>query len=1037
MSVKSSIKHHISHTAKGISTFLLLCIIQLSSFTLVTNAQVKDSLLHYFDNYVRKGEVLKPCTLSSYDVLHEDSTIRIKVGGGFGEQAFTPAIVNDIYKTIRSYLPDSISSYRLEVSTSGRLIEELVPNYFRPYAIDSTRIWTKDHSGHSWTRNNNAAFTASKGLDNRHIAVWQSHGRYNNSGTWSWQRPRLYCTTEDLFSQTFVIPYIIPMLENAGAIVYTPRERNWQNNEIIVDNDKPTTDGCYREFSTMVGEPVESITWKTSEIAGFAHTKDIYSANENPFTDGTARYIETSNSKDSLASTTWQPYIPETGQYAVYVSYQTTEESIDNAIYQVHHNGIVTEIEVNQKIGGGTWVYIGTFSFDEGINNYCKVVLLNQSSQKGIVSADAVRFGAGYGNVTTSTATSGLPRWAEASRYYAQWAGFSDKVYDHSTTDYNDDLYARPYSVNNLAGESAYIPDSIGRKVPIELAVAFHTDAGFKRDDSKVGSLSICTTSTTRKVQKKIPKPVKAEIKEKAGIDSASVDSTYNDSLKVDSLCNDSLKTDSLCNDSLHVNSIVIIPDSMVVTVTDTITSLNGIGRFASYDLASMLITNLSTDLEAYNWPVRHIQRRSPCETREPAVPSVILEMLSHQNFADMCLGYDPKFKFDFSRSVYKTILKYVATTHHREYVVQPLPVRNFSTSLSEPDSTIHLSWESVNDPLEPTARPQFFIVYTRINDGAFDNGKVVRGASHSIKATPGNIYSFYVVAANNGGCSFPSETLSAYISPTNNGTIMLVNAFTRLEGPAQINTSEEQGFDLDRDPGVQYGAFAGYCGRQKTFSKAHLGSEATNGTGYSGNELEGRIIMGNTFDYPFIHGKAIKEVSDHSFCSASIGAVMAGNVRLDSYKYVDLICGVQKEFDSRIQSILTSYVNKGNRLIITGANLGGLLSGNLAQTLSVSTKADISLMDKSLDTVTDTDSTVTYTFWREMNDKCYSVPCPTSLTSEHGKQFLIYADKAPAAYFTDRDGKKAIVCGFPFETIAEPRHRNMLMADFLKLFEQ
>ena len=27
------------------------------------------------------------------------------------------------------------------------------------------------------------------------------------------------------------------MLENAGAIVYTPRERDWQRNEVIVDND--------------------------------------------------------------------------------------------------------------------------------------------------------------------------------------------------------------------------------------------------------------------------------------------------------------------------------------------------------------------------------------------------------------------------------------------------------------------------------------------------------------------------------------------------------------------------------------------------------------------------------------------------------------------------------------------------------------------------------------------------------------------------------------------------------------------------------
>ena len=40
-----------------------------------------------------------------------------------------------------------------------------------------------------------------------------------------------------LFTQTIVVPYLIPMLEKAGANVFTPRERDWQCNEVIVDND--------------------------------------------------------------------------------------------------------------------------------------------------------------------------------------------------------------------------------------------------------------------------------------------------------------------------------------------------------------------------------------------------------------------------------------------------------------------------------------------------------------------------------------------------------------------------------------------------------------------------------------------------------------------------------------------------------------------------------------------------------------------------------------------------------------------------------
>ena len=60
-------------------------------------------------------------------------------------------------------------------------------------------------------------------------------------------RPNLFGTTEDLFTQTIVVPYLIPMLQNAGAIVFTPRERDWQKKEIIVDNDDPIKANYYKE----------------------------------------------------------------------------------------------------------------------------------------------------------------------------------------------------------------------------------------------------------------------------------------------------------------------------------------------------------------------------------------------------------------------------------------------------------------------------------------------------------------------------------------------------------------------------------------------------------------------------------------------------------------------------------------------------------------------------------------------------------------------------------------------------------------------
>lgn len=51
-------------------------------------------------------------------------------------------------------------------------------------------------------------------------------------------------------------------------------------------------------------------------------------------------------------------------------------------------------------MGGGTWIYLGTFGFNAGRNNECKVVLSNLSSKVGrIITADAVKIGGGMGNI--------------------------------------------------------------------------------------------------------------------------------------------------------------------------------------------------------------------------------------------------------------------------------------------------------------------------------------------------------------------------------------------------------------------------------------------------------------------------------------------------------------------------------------------------------------------------------------------------------------------------------------------------------------
>jgi len=343
-----------------------------------------------------------------------------------------------------------------------------------------------------WVKNASRPNHITHGLEGRHVALWASHGRYYDhvSMEWKWQRPSLFCTNEDLFTQTIVVPYLIPMLENAGAVVFTPRERDWQRHEVIVDNDQTKSLVSYLEQSFR--RP-----WETTPQKGFAYHEAPYHDGENPFQAGTARMAATTRSKSGLSTVSYQPQLPETGRYAVYVSYQTLEGSIDDAHYTVYHQGIKTEFRVNQQMGGSTWVYLGTFDFDKGSSRENRVVISNQSSRRGIVTTDAVRFGGGMGNIERGGKTSGLPRCLEGARYTAQWAGMPYWVYasKQGDNDYAEDINARSLMTNWLCGGSVFAPDSTGLRVPIELSLAVHSDAGHTETGKGVfGSLAICTT---------------------------------------------------------------------------------------------------------------------------------------------------------------------------------------------------------------------------------------------------------------------------------------------------------------------------------------------------------------------------------------------------------------------------------------------------------------------------------------------------------------------------------------------------------------
>ena len=918
-----------------------------------------------------------------------NKSIYLELSEKFTFQPWDRQRVNAFHDSLRAHMPRDYRQYRLHVSTKGVRIEDLV---HQGEGSDTPQQRTWRHIRHQkapWVAPLNRPYDVRQGLPGRHISLWASHGRYYSAKEgWRWQRPQLFCTTEDLLSQTIVVPYLMPMLENAGAVLYSPRERDWQTNEVIVDNDTPQQDGIYQENATQHH-------WDNGG-PGFAHWRAIYHDRENPFTEGTTRVIPAQSRRSQTASAIWMPNIPADGRYAVYVSYTTLPTSVSDATYTVFHRGRQTQFRVNQQMGGSTWVYLGTFDFAAGCTSENAVVLTNYSEERGHVTADAVRFGGGMGNIARgpvgAETVSGLPRFLEGARYTTQWQGAPYWVYGNknSENDYAEDINTRSLMTNHLAGGSAYVPSDSGCHVPIELTLAIHTDAGASREGGHIGSLSIYT-------------------------------SDFNERL---------------------------LP--------------TGLSRLASRDLADQLLTQIDADIRQSlgDWNRRSLYDRNYSETRLPEMPSAIIEMLSHQNFPDLRLAHDPAFKFLLARSIYKGVLRFIHDVHdERPGVVQPLPVAVPMAVADAQHRRIHLRWEEVNDPLEPSAKPERYIIYHAEGQKDYDNGTSVRNDEFTLDdATPGVLHRFRITAANDGGQSLPSTEVCAYIPVNTTKTtraVLVLDAFNRMAGPRPFENDSVQGFDLDGDPGVPMAVMPGYCGRQINFDRTQIGREGPTGLGYSTTELQGILMTGNSHDWAARHATdiiaaaggdvVISSATAETLPVAPFTPMMSRLPASSAYRLIDVVLGMQKNdgyslrraaaFTPQMIGLLRQHTGRGGSLLVSGAYIGAdmaddegrlftrmVLKYDYSGSLPLSMTTGVSGMGLFFDLF-------------RYPGQAYPVIPSSDCLAPTSDAFcpLVYApdNHAAAVAYQGRD-YSAISLGFPLEAIPDAAVRTQLWQGFL-----
>ena len=234
-------------------------------------------------------------------------------------------------------------------------------------------------------------------------------------------------------------------------------------------------------------------------------------------------------------------------------------------------------------------------------------------------------------------------------------------------------------------------------------------------------------------------------------------------------------------------------------------------------------------------------------------------------------------------------------------------------------------------------------------------------------------------------------------------------------------------------------------------------------GFGASHANYETQVIAGNTFDYPFLHGKAIK-AAGYSFVSSSEKAIISGDVDLNQYKMVDLILGKQKQtfignakkapefktFPLALQQSIKLYCLSGGNLLVSGAFIGSdmcesvkpvssdrLFIENILKykfrTSQASVGGNLNIVNSPVSFFKKAD----LSYYDQPNSTSYYVESPDAIEPACDGCFTIcrYAENNLSAGVAFSGLYKTCAFGFPFEALQSDNDRSTLMESILLFF--
>ncbi len=321
-------------------------------------------------------------------------------------------------------------------------------------------------------------------------------------------------------------------------------------------------------------------------------------------------------------------------------------------------------------------------------------------------------------------------------------------------------------------------------------------------------------------------------------------------------------------------------------------------------NLAIMMANQINQDMQnlngvfEYNWTTGTTNTDSHINFGEidlgpsAEMDATIIEVAFHDDVMDAAIMRDPAGRDQIARSMYQGTLQYFATYGSPLVTNTSLPTPPTNVrAVSNASGAVTINWAAgANTPASVNgAAATGFRIYASIDGYGFDGGTFVAGGG-ATSATltgydPAKPYYFRVVAVNAGGESEPSEVVTALPS---GGVkqVLVVNGFDRF----------------DRTQDFRYPYLGGLVDR--VWSRYN-----------------------NSFDYVVQVQSAIQGSKPGvHVASTSNEAVISGAVNLSDYDTVVWILGTESTadhtFDATEQSKVTSFINAGGNLFLSGAEI-------------------------------------------------------------------------------------------------------------------